>query len=176
MLIFERFFRVILVGLGANLPHPRFPTLPETLQAALDALDRCGVRVVRRSRWYRTAPVPASDQPWFVNGVAEVATTRAPADLLAVLHQVEAVFGRRRDRPLSPRLLDLDLLAYGDTAIAEGARSGGLILPHPRLHERAFVLVPLAELVPDWRHPVLGLEVATLIERLDPDQAIEPFD
>ena len=167
---------MILVGLGANLPHPRYPTLPETLQAALHALDEAGIRTVRRSRWYRTAPVPVSDQPWFVNGVALVATALAPADLLAVLHQVEAAFGRRRDRPRAPRLLDLDLLAFGARVIAERARPGGLILPHPRLHERAFVLVPLAELVPDWRHPVLGVGVATLIERLDPDQTIEPID
>ncbi len=150
--------------------------MPETLQAALHALDEAGVATVRRSRWYRTAPVPVSDQPWFVNGVAAVATALAPVDLLAALHQVEAAFGRRRDRPLASRLLDLDLLAFGEKVIAAGARSGGLIVPHPRLHERAFVLVPLAELAPDWRHPVLGVGVASLIERLDPDQTIEPFD
>ncbi len=72
--------------------------------------------------------------------------------------------------------MDLDLLCVGDLLLAEGDAPGGLVLPHPRLHQRAFVLVPLAELAPDWRHPVLGVRVATLIERLDPDQAIEPFD
>ena len=167
---------MIFVGLGANLSHSRFRTLPETLQAGLQALDGYGVRVRRRSRWYRSAPVPASDQPWFVNGVAAVATRLGPTELLAVLHRVEAAFGRRRDRPLAPRMLDLDLLAFDDLVISEAAGTGGLILPHPRLHERAFVLVPLAELNPDWRHPVLDLEVTTLIEQLDPAQEVEVID
>ena len=108
--------------------------------------------------------MPASDQPWFVNGVAEVATRLDPAALLVLLHAVEREFGRTRGVANAARVLDLDLLAYGAT-VADG-RNGGPILPHPRLHERAFVLVPLVDLAPDWRHPVLGKTATELLRDL----------
>src|SRR5262249_44922427 len=143
---------VIFVGLGANLPSVAGPP-QATLLAAFEALHRAGGAILPRPRWYRSAPGPPSDQPDFVNGVASVATTLDPAALLELLHGIEADFGRERPRANAARTLDLDLLAYDDRTMAE---PGGLILPHPRLHERAFVLLPLAELAPDWRHPRLG--------------------
>ena len=151
----------VFIGMGANLPHPTFGSPQRTLQAALDELERRGVQVLRVSPWYRTAPVPASDQPWFVNAVAELAT-ELPADaLLAVLHDVEQRFGRVRTVPNAARLIDLDLLDYlGE--IASGG-PGRATLPHPRMTGRAFVLRPLADLAPDWRHPVTG---ATLEARV----------
>ncbi len=164
---------MILIGLGANLPHPEFGPPQATLAAALRALAESGIQTVRRSSWYRSAPVPRSDQPWFVNGVAEVAADLSPADLLAGLHQIEARFGRRRRNALEASVLDLDLRCVGDLLLAEGDAPGGLVLPHPRLHQRAFVLVPLAELAPDWRHPGLDTDIATLIARLDPSQTVE---
>jgi 2-amino-4-hydroxy-6-hydroxymethyldihydropteridine diphosphokinase len=163
---------MILVGLGANLPSEQYGAPRATLEAALAAFDAEGVTVLKRSRWYRTAPVPLSDQPWFLNGVAAVATDRGPAELLALLHRIEARFGRRRERRNEARPIDLDLLAYDDVVLDEG----GLVLPHPRLHERAFVLLPLAEVAPGWRHPRLERTVEALIVELPADQRAEPCD
>lgn len=162
---------MILLGLGANLPS-RFGAPPATLEAALAALGEAGVGIAARSRWYRSAPVPASDQPWFVNGVARVATSLDPEPLLLLLHQIEARFGRRRRHANEARPLDLDLLAYHDLT-----RDGPTppLLPHPRLHQRAFVLRPLAEVAPGWRHPRLGVAVEALIAALPPDQQVLPL-
>ncbi len=137
--------------------------------ARLAELD---VTVVRRSRWYTSAPVPPSDQPWFVNGVALVATGLGPANLLATLHRIENEFGRVRRVRNEARVIDLDLLAYGDLVLGEGE---GLVLPHPRLRTRAFVLLPLAEVAPDWRHPVSGEAVEDLIRTLPADQGAVPL-
>jgi 2-amino-4-hydroxy-6-hydroxymethyldihydropteridine diphosphokinase len=160
---------MILLGLGANSPSAVGP--PEaTLAAALHELTGDGVRLVRRSPWYRSAPVPPSGQPWYVNGVALVQTERPPADLLGLLHGIEARFGRLRGERNAARPLDLDLLDY------EGRLSGPgetPILPHPRLHLRAFVLLPLRDVAPDWRHPRLGGTVAELIGVLEDQSPIE---
>jgi 2-amino-4-hydroxy-6-hydroxymethyldihydropteridine diphosphokinase len=161
----------MFIGLGANLPHERFGSPRQTLEAALAELARRGVRTVRVSPWYRTAPVPASDQPWYVNAVAEVASD-LPADaLLAELHAVEAAFGRARTVPNAARPIDLDLLDFQGEIAAGGP--GRAILPHPRMSDRAFVLFPLADLAPEWRHPVSGLSVRALIEALPADQIAE---
>lgn len=154
---------MILIGLGANLPSaagsPR-----ETCEAALAHLGRLGVIITARSPWYESAPVPASDQPWFVNGVAMAATPLSAAGLLAALHLTEAAFGRLRSSANAARTLDLDLLAYGD----EVKKDSTLFLPHPRMHERAFVLYPLKDLAPDWRHPVLGKTALELAANVPP--------
>ena len=160
---------MILLGLGANLPSAVGP--PEaTLAAALHALADEGVRLLRRSPWYRSAPVPASAQPWYVNGVALVRTSRPPEDLLALLHGIEARFGRRRGELNDARPLDLDLLDYEGRLSAAGETP---VLPHPRLHQRAFVLRPLRDVAPDWRHPRLGGTVGELIAALDDSSLIE---
>ena len=162
---------MILVALGANLPSTIGPPLA-TLEAALAALEHACVKVVARSRWYRTAPVPASDQPWFINGVADLATGLDPLALLRILQAIERQFGRKRGVRNAARTLDLDLLDH-DGRLEERP---DLILPHPRMHERAFVLLPLAEVAPHWRHPKLGTPVADLISALPPDQKAEPID
>lgn len=156
------------IGLGANLPHERFGSPRQTLEAALEELARRGVRPVRVSPWYRTAPIPASDQPWYVNAVAEVVPDLPPDALLAALHAVEAAFGRARTVPNAARPIDLDLLDYKGEIAAGGP--GRAILPHPRMADRAFVLLPLADLAPRWRHPVSGRSVCSLIEALPADQ------
>lgn len=161
----------ILIGLGANLPSARFGPPRATLEAALEALEERGARIRRRSRWYESVPVPVSDQPWFVNGVALVETAADPAELLAILHAVEHDFGRERRQRNEARVVDLDLLAYG-ARVDPGPTP---VLPHPRLGERAFVLRPLAELLPDWRHPVTGRSVAELIAALPADQVARPL-
>lgn len=165
---------MILVGVGSNLSNERHGAPIDVCRAALRRFDEVGLPVEARSRWYRTAPVPVSDQPWFVNAVVAVRTDLPPAGLLARLHEVEAAFGRVRRLRNEARVLDLDLLAYGDVVSQDGAEGGAVpVLPHPRLHERAFVLLPLADVAPDWRHPVTGAGLAEMIGRLPSGQRIE---
>ncbi|HUN50742.1 MAG TPA: 2-amino-4-hydroxy-6-hydroxymethyldihydropteridine diphosphokinase [Candidatus Sulfotelmatobacter sp.] len=166
---------MIYIGLGANLPSVVYGEARHTLAAAVARLRRDGIEILGQSPWYRTAPVPASDQPWFVNGVIAVATALTPAALLALLQQVEADFGRRREETWGARVIDLDLLAYHDLIVDPGDDPAGLCLPHPRLHQRAFVLRPLLDLAPGWHHPVSGRSAAELLAAIGPEQATEPL-
>ena len=161
--------KLILMGLGGNLTSPRFGAPLDTLAAAVVALEAEGIQIATRSAWYRTEPVPRSDQPWFVNGVASLTTHLAPRDLLAVLQAVERQFGRVRRERNAARVLDLDLLDYRGQVTG----TSSLVLPHPRLHQRRFVLQPLAEIAPDWRHPLSGLTAEQLLSRLAAKQPIE---
>jgi 2-amino-4-hydroxy-6-hydroxymethyldihydropteridine diphosphokinase len=160
---------MIYIGLGANLPSEAGAPLA-TLAAALDELQARNIVIVARSRWYRTTPVPPSDQPWFVNGVVGARSSLSPLDLLHVLQAIEMRFGRQRGIRNAARTLDLDLLDY-DGRVEEAE---SLVLPHPRMHERAFVLLPLREIAPTWRHPRLGQTVSALIAALAPDQIAIP--
>ena len=161
---------LVLIGLGANLPSA-FGEPAETLQAALQRLCEEGVKLLRRSQFWHSKPVPVSDQPWFVNAVAAIETDLSPASLLMLLHRIELEFGRVRGVVNAPRLIDLDLLAYGRRISAEEVP----ILPHPRMDQRAFVLRPLAEIAPAWRHPVSGRGLGDLIAVLPADQEVEPL-
>lgn len=155
---------MILIAVGANLPSAFGPPLV-ACRAALDRLEEKGVRLVARSPFYETAPVPVSDQPWYVNGVAIAETDLPAADLLALLHGVEAEMGRVRSQRNAPRVIDLDLIAYDDLVT-----EGNLTVPHPRLAERAFVLYPLRDVAPQWRHPVTGAAVDAMIAALPEGQ------
>lgn len=159
----------VYIGLGANLPSPEHGTPRETLEAAIRALAAHGLAAVARSSFYESEPVPVSDQPWYLNAVIEVATDRSPAGVLAMLHSVENAFGRVRTVRNAPRVLDLDLLDHRG-AVREGPESP--LLPHPRLADRAFVLLPLRDIAPGWRHPVSGRAIAELLESLPPGQRI----
>ncbi|MEZ5813714.1 MAG: 2-amino-4-hydroxy-6-hydroxymethyldihydropteridine diphosphokinase [Alphaproteobacteria bacterium] len=159
---------MILIGLGANLPS-RFGGPEDTLRAAVSTIRAEGVRVVKESSVWLSAPVPVSDQPWYRNAVIAVQTDMGAFELLKCLQRIEGDFGRERSVRNAPRVLDLDLLAYRDVVI-EGE---GLRLPHPRMEGRAFVLMPLAEVAPRWRHPVTGMFVQDLIEKLPEGQEIE---
>jgi 2-amino-4-hydroxy-6-hydroxymethyldihydropteridine diphosphokinase len=160
---------LILIGIGGNLASPQFGPPLDTLAAAMVALEAEGIRIATRSAWYRTEPVPSADQPWFVNAVASLITGLAARDLLAVLQVVEGQFGRVRGERNEARVLDLDLLDYQGQVID----TASLALPHPRLHQRRFVLVPLAEIAPDWRHPLSGLTAEQLLSRLAANQPVE---
>jgi len=146
------------VGLGANLENP----VQQVSQAVteLDGIDR--TRLLAASSLYRSDPVGYADQPHFINAVAKLQTRLSPHELLDALHVIENRHGRRRSVRNAPRTLDLDLLIYGVLVLQEE----GLTLPHPRMHERAFVLMPLAELAPDARVPGRG-PVAQLLAQVD---------
>ncbi len=162
----------IYIALGANLAS-KAGAPADTLSAAILALQAVGIDVRRRSRFYRSPAWPDPAEPEYVNAVAEIETALAPGDLLAALHRIEAEFGRSRRLVNAPRTLDIDLLDF-DGRIA--ADPSGPILPHPRLAERAFVLLPLAEIAPDWRHPASGRPVAELIAALPKTALAEPLD
>ena len=162
----------IILGIGANLTPDGYKTPQQGCVAAIGQLAQHDINVLDHSRWFETAPVPISDQPWFVNAVI-VAETRAPAAaVLAVLHRIEKQFGRTRNQRNEARVLDIDLVDYGGLVTDRE----NLILPHPRMHERAFVLLPLYEVLPDWVHPVTHRSIATLIAALSENQIIRPID
>ena len=161
--------KLILIGIGGNLASPGFGAPIDTLAAALVSLQRQGIPVAARSAWYRTEPVPRSAHPWFVNAVASLSTDLAAPDLLAVLQAIERQYGRVRGERNAARVLDLDLLDHR----GQVTETASLVLPHPRLHQRRFVLVPLAEIAPCWRHPLSGLTAEQLLSRLDENQTIE---
>jgi 2-amino-4-hydroxy-6-hydroxymethyldihydropteridine diphosphokinase len=156
--------RLAHIALGANLPSPAGPP-DATLAAALQHIASLG-RIAARSSLYSTAPVGFADQPRFLNAVVALSTDLAPRVLLDALLSIERLFGRDRSAGLAngPRTLDLDILLDGDLVLSEF----GLEIPHPRLAQRAFVLVPLVEIAPDAVDPRSGLTAAQLLANLSP--------
>ena len=173
---------LVFLGLGANL-HDENGRLPrDTLLAAVDVLAQKGLEVEAVAPWYESEPVPAtSEQPWYVNGVLAVETDLSPSSLMAVLLDVEAQFGRDRTKKWAPRIIDLDILSYGSTILpskvrwAAGVKGKELVIPHPYMHERRFVLAPLADIAPTWRHPVLGKTAEELLGSLPHDDIVRPM-
>lgn len=157
---------MIIIALGANLPS-EYGTPEETLYKSIESIEARGIDVIARSSAWLTAPVPVSDQPWYRNAVIGVRSDMNAFDLMTALHDIEEEFGRVRSVRNAPRVLDLDLIAYDDEIIEE---EGGLIVPHPRMYQRAFVLMPLAEIAPDWVHPVLHAPLSALIAEIPETQ------
>lgn len=162
---------MILVALGANLPAADGASPLETCRRAAVALDGlAGLRCMALSRWYATAPMPPSGQPPYINGVALLEGEVDPALLLAALQALELGHGRQRSVPNAARTLDLDVVAMG--ALVRAAPDP--VIPHPRMHERAFVLAPLLDVAPDWYHPVLDRSAKALLAALT-DQGARPI-
>lgn len=180
---FDTFTRVV-IALGGNLLS-QAGTPEVTLNRAIDDLSIAGVTLRGVSPFFETPCFPAGSGPDYVNAVVDVSTNLPPPILLNHLHTIEYKFDRKRKNRWGSRTLDLDLLAYGDLVlpdfqtfnrwsnmeIAQQATRvpSELILPHPRMHERGFVLVPMARIVPDWRHPVLGKTVQEMLDDLPAD-------
>jgi 2-amino-4-hydroxy-6-hydroxymethyldihydropteridine diphosphokinase len=177
-------FRSAVVALGANLPSAA-GTPVRTLIAAIAARAGAGLTVRAVSRFYATPCFPAGAGPDYVNAAVRIATALPPDRLLSALHEIEARFGRERRQRWGQRTLDLDLVCVGDTVWPDAATlrawmdlpaadqrrqaPGGLLLPHPRLQDRAFVLVPMADVAPGWRHPLLDRTVPAMLAGLPQD-------
>lgn len=176
---------MILIALGANLPSPAYGKPLNTLQQALVRLERYDVQLHKASSWYETAPVPISDQPWFVNAVVSVHTALSPKQLMDRLHNIEADLGRQRRERWEARTIDMDLLSYNDLVLPDregwGVTDGldDLTLPHPRLHLRRFVLMPLVEIDPTWCHPVIRRTAKEMLDDLaaqvKPEEIVRPL-
>lgn len=174
---------MIIVALGANLNGPDGQSPAETLDQALTLLIDKGCRLVAKSPWFETEPVPASDQPWFVNSVVVIETDHSAETLLNLCLEIENAFGRERNMRWEARVLDMDVVAYNDLisppvphwADEEAQENIQLVLPHPRMHLRSFVLVPLVAIMPHWRHPVLGKRADELLASIKEDGVVRPL-
>jgi 2-amino-4-hydroxy-6-hydroxymethyldihydropteridine diphosphokinase len=156
---------VAFIGIGSNLGDPA--------DRCRDAFRRLGavpgIRLLRSSSLYRTEPVGPRDQPWFINAVAEIRTGLRPQGLFAALKGIEREMGRIEGPRWGPRVMDLDLLLYGQEVVAEA----GLIIPHPEMHRRRFVLEPLCELASYVVHPAFGVSASGLLDRLRDPAAVD---
>ena len=154
---------MILIALGANLPSS-YGSPVQTLAAAKVELEARGVKILQSSRTWLTEPVPFDEgQDWFHNEVIEVETELSPRDLLSLMHNIEKDFGRTRHKKNEARLLDLDLIAYRDEVIEADET---IMVPHPRMHKRLFVLKPLEDIAKNWNHPIKQQTVAEMLQGL----------
>ncbi len=176
------------IALGANLDST-FGTALQTLKESLRLFSGESLEVRAQSQWYSTPAFPAGSGPDFVNAAVLVETEKRPTEVLAALHRIEQALGRTRDNRWEPRICDLDIVFCDDLVLPDREtydrwRNLGfsqqksespedLILPHPRLQDRAFVLVPLRDVAPDWRHPVSGLGISEMLAALPPNEIAE---
>jgi 2-amino-4-hydroxy-6-hydroxymethyldihydropteridine diphosphokinase len=155
----------VYIGIGSNLGDKA----KRCEEAIVEILKVDGHQLLAKSSLYRTRPIGYADQDWFVNGVIKIESKLPPLALLQTLKRIESQMGRRETFPGGPRAIDLDILFYGDMEI----HGQGLEIPHPRLHERQFVLIPLAEIDSGLIHPVLRKAVRELLDGIEVDQGVE---
>lgn len=158
----------VYIGLGSNVGDR-----VDYLKRAIDLLDKHPLISVRKvSAFYETEPLEYPDQEWFVNAVVEVSTEMPPMALLDALQGIEKQLQRQRTMRWGPRTIDLDVLLYGDELIAEPR----LQVPHIRMHDRAFVLVPMADIAPEVMHPVIGISIRELLDGLPKMTEVHPLE
>ena len=156
-------FNKVIIGVGGNINSEDGIHPVETCNKAINSLQNYSIRVNKQSKWYISEPIPKSDQPNFFNCVVTASTKLNEYDVLKFMHKIEANFGRTRNKINAARSIDLDLIDYSNKVI----KSKKLILPHPRAHLRKFVMGPLAEINPDWVHPILKINVLDILKKLD---------
>ncbi len=156
------------LGIGSNIGDPA----RNCIEAIMRLSKSEGVKVLRRSSLYKTEPVGLEDQPWFINCAVEIRTGLRPRPLMELLKKIESEMGRTESAKWGPRVIDLDILLYGQEIIAEE----GLAIPHPEMHKRRFVLQPLFEIAPFEIHPVYGISIKGLLDRLEDKKDVIKLD
>jgi 2-amino-4-hydroxy-6-hydroxymethyldihydropteridine diphosphokinase len=159
---------IAFIGIGSNLGNP----VDNCQEAAEKIAAVPGIRFLHRSSLYRTEPLGPQDQAWFINAVVEIRTVLPPRPLFEALKEIERRMGRSEGAKWGPRIIDLDILLYGQEVIQEE----GLVIPHPELHRRRFVLAPMCELASYLIHPVFGVSVCGLMDRLTDTGRVELYD
>jgi len=159
---------LIYIGIGSNLNGKNNETPLQNCKKAVVELKK-EVNICKISSWYKSEPIPVSNQPWFINGVVEISTNKSSLDLLEFILNIEEFFGRLREKKNEARILDLDIIDYKKKILYIKNK---LIIPHPRMHERSFVLQPLSELNPKWMHPIKKKGIKELIRNLNDKQKI----
>ena len=155
------------IALGANLKRFKHLSLQENIQTSLKYFSDYGINLIKISNWYKSEPYPKLSQPWYVNSVAKITTNETSENLINILHQIENLFGRKRNKQNESRTLDLDIIDYNGII-----KTNNPILPHPRMHIRKFVLLPLRDVEPEWLHPNFKIKINDLILQCTDNQKI----
>ena len=155
------------IALGANLKRFKHLSLQENIQTSLKYFSDYGINLIKISNWYKSEPYPKLSQPWYVNSVVKITTNETSENLISILHKIENLFGRKRNKQNESRTLDLDIIDYNGII-----KNNNPILPHPRMHIRKFVLLPLRDVEPEWMHPNFKIKINDLILQCTDNQKI----
>ena len=155
------------IALGANLKRFKHLSLQENIQTSLKYFSDYDINLIKISNWYKSEPYPKLSQPWYVNSVVKITTNETSENLISILHKIENLFGRKRNKQNESRTLDLDIIDYNGII-----KTDYPILPHPRMHIRKFVLLPLRDIEPEWLHPNYKTKINDLILQCTDTQKI----